>query len=127
FRNRLDATVSFSPLSREAVGLVVEKFVLELEAQLSDRGVAIELTANANDWLVREGYDEAMGARPLARVIREHVKKPLADEILFGGLVDGGRVVVGMKRGGKSLELRLFSADGKAIKRPSKEKVAAGG
>ena len=127
FRNRLDATVSFSPLSREAIGLVVEKFVLELEAQLSDRGVAIELTASANDWLARQGYDEAMGARPLARVIREHVKKPLADEILFGGLVDGGRVVVGMKRGGKGLELRLFSADGKAIKRHSKEKVAAGG
>ncbi|MCY4054206.1 MAG: ATP-dependent Clp protease ATP-binding subunit ClpA [Hyphomicrobiales bacterium] len=127
FRNRLDATVSFSPLSREAIGLVVEKFVLELEAQLSDRGVAIELTASANDWLAREGYDEAMGARPLARVIREHVKKPLADEILFGGLVDGGRVVVRVKRGGKGLELRLFSADGKAIKRRDKEKVAAGG
>ena len=111
FRNRLDAVVSFAPLSREAIALVVEKFILELEAQLSDRGVVIELTAAANDWLARNGYDEAMGARPLARVIREHVKKPLADHILFGELVAGGRVVVDAPAKGKGLKLKFHPAD----------------
>ena len=111
FRNRLDAVVSFAPLSREAVSLVVEKFILELEAQLSDRGVAIELSAAASDWLGRHGHDETMGARPLARVIREHVKKPLADHILFGDLAAGGRVAVDVAADGKGLTLKFFPAD----------------
>ncbi len=92
FRNRMDAIVSFSPLSRETIGHVVDKFIGELEAQLADRGVTIELSDGARDWLGRHGYDENFGARPLARVIQEKVKKPLADELLFGALVGGGRV-----------------------------------
>ncbi|MDA0219344.1 MAG: ATP-dependent Clp protease ATP-binding subunit ClpA [Proteobacteria bacterium] len=94
FRNRLDAIVSFSPLSRETIGHVVDKFVKQLEAQLADRGVTIELTTEAREWLGRHGYDENFGARPLGRVIQESVKKPLADELLFGSLVGGGRVRV---------------------------------
>lgn len=111
FRNRLDAVISFAPLSEEAVALVVEKFILELEGQLSDKGVAIELSEAANAWLARHGCDEAMGARPLGRVIREHVKKPLADHILFGELATGGRVRVDVSPDGEGLSLRLFPAD----------------
>nr|WP_233253294.1 ATP-dependent Clp protease ATP-binding subunit ClpA [Paracoccus binzhouensis] len=94
FRNRLDAVISFAPLSREVVVHVVEKFVLQLEAQLIDRGVHIELTPEAADWLAERGYDEKMGARPLGRVIQESIKKPLAEELLFGRLTKGGVVRV---------------------------------
>ncbi len=94
FRNRLDAIVSFQSLSRETIGHVVDKFIKQLEAQLADRGVTIELSAEARGWLGRHGYDENFGARPLGRVIQESVKKPLADELLFGSLVGGGRVRV---------------------------------
>ena len=94
FRNRLDAVISFAPLSREVVVHVVEKFVLQLEAQLMDRNVHIELTPEAADWLAEKGYDDRMGARPLARVIQEHIKKPLAEELLFGRLNKGGVVRV---------------------------------
>jgi ATP-dependent Clp protease ATP-binding subunit ClpA len=94
FRNRLDAVISFQALGPETIGHVVDKFIDELEAQLADRGVTIELSTEARDWLGRKGYDERFGARPLARVIQEHVKKPLADELLFGDLQGGGRVRV---------------------------------
>ncbi|MHC2638652.1 ATP-dependent Clp protease ATP-binding subunit ClpA [Bradyrhizobium liaoningense] len=94
FRNRLDAIVSFGHLSVEVIGTVVEKFVLQLEAQLGDRDVTIELSEPAKTWLVQHGYDEQMGARPMARVIQEHIKKPLADEVLFGKLKGGGHVRV---------------------------------
>ncbi|SIS87247.1 ATP-dependent Clp protease ATP-binding subunit ClpA [Paracoccus saliphilus] len=94
FRNRLDAIISFAPLSREVVVHVVEKFVLQLEAQLMDRNVHIELTPEAADWLAEKGYDDTMGARPLGRIIQEHIKKPLAEELLFGGLQKGGVVRV---------------------------------
>ncbi len=94
FRNRLDSVISFGNLPTEVVAMVVEKFVLQLEAQLADRGVSIELSKEANAWLADRGYDEQMGARPLARVIQEHIKKPLADEVLFGRLKDGGAVKV---------------------------------
>ena len=94
FRNRLDAIISFAALSREVVVHVVEKFVLQLEAQLIDRGVHIELTPEAADWLAEKGYDEKMGARPLGRVIQEFIKKPLAEELLFGRLTKGGIVRV---------------------------------
>ncbi|MGZ3217384.1 ATP-dependent Clp protease ATP-binding subunit ClpA [Paracoccus sp. T5] len=94
FRNRLDAIISFAPLSREVVVHVVEKFVLQLEAQLMDRNVHIELTPEAADWLAEKGYDDRMGARPLGRVIQEYIKKPLAEELLFGGLTKGGVVRV---------------------------------
>jgi ATP-dependent Clp protease ATP-binding subunit ClpA len=94
FRNRLDAIVSFGHLSVDVIGTVVEKFVLQLEAQLGDRDVTIELSEPAKAWLVQHGYDEQMGARPMARVIQEHIKKPLADEVLFGKLKGGGHVRV---------------------------------
>jgi ATP-dependent Clp protease ATP-binding subunit ClpA len=84
FRNRLDAIIQFGHLPQEVVFRVVDKFVLQLETQLSDRNVVIELTDKAREWLAIEGYDEHMGARPLGRVIQEHIKKPLADEVLFG-------------------------------------------
>ena len=94
FRNRLDAVVGFAALSRDTVGHVVDKFVRELDLQLAERSVVIELSGDARDWLARHGYDDTFGARPLARVIQEHIKKPLADELLFGELVGGGRVRV---------------------------------
>jgi ATP-dependent Clp protease ATP-binding subunit ClpA len=94
FRNRLDATIAFSGLPPEIILKVVEKFVFQLEAQLADRGVTIELTDAAAQWLAETGYDEKFGARPLARVIQEHIKKPLADELLFGRLEHGGTVRV---------------------------------
>ena len=78
FRNRLDAVISFAQLGREVIMQVVEKFVLQLEAQLMDRGVSIELTLAAAEWIAEEGYDDKMGARPLGRVIQDHIKKPLA-------------------------------------------------
>lgn len=94
FRNRLDATIAFDHLPPEIVRKVVEKFVLQLEAQLSERQVNIELSEEAANWLAERGYDQQMGARPLARIIQEYVKKPLADEVLFGRLAKGGTVRV---------------------------------
>jgi len=94
FRNRLDAIIPFSALSPEVIGQVVDKFVIQLEAQLTDRGVSIELTDEAREWLGRKGYDPLYGARPLARVIQENIKKPLAEELLFGKLAKGGTVKV---------------------------------
>lgn len=105
FRNRLDAVISFAPLPKTVILQVVEKFVLQLEAQLMDRNVTIELTKPAAEWIADKGYDDKMGARPLARVIQEHIKKPLAEELLFGKLMKGGVVKVGVKNG--ELELRL--------------------
>ena len=99
FRNRLDATITFAHLSQEIIAQVVEKFVLQLEAQLGDRNVTIELSDEASRWLIANGYDELMGARPMARVIQEHIKKPLADEVLFGHLKSGGHVRVVVDQG----------------------------
>ena len=106
FRNRLDAVISFAPLGREIILQVVEKFVLQLEAQLMDRGVHIELTPEAAAWLGDKGYDDKMGARPLGRVIQEHIKKPLAEELLFGKLVKGGVVRVTVKDDRIELEVQ---------------------
>jgi ATP-dependent Clp protease ATP-binding subunit ClpA len=92
FRNRLDSTIPFANLSPDVVALVVDKFVMQLEAQLGDRDVHIELTVSARDWLAKKGYDRQFGARPLGRVIQEHIKKPLAEELLFGRLAKGGLV-----------------------------------
>jgi len=109
FRNRLDAVISFGPLPKEVILQVVEKFVLQLEAQLLDRNVTIELTKPAAEWLADKGYDDKMGARPLARVIQEHIKKPLAEELLFGKLAKGGVVRVGVKDG--QIDLHLAGPD----------------
>ncbi|MGI4744882.1 MAG: ATP-dependent Clp protease ATP-binding subunit ClpA [Janthinobacterium lividum] len=99
FRNRLDAIIPFAGLTPEIVGRVVEKFVLQLEAQLADRNVTIEVSSSAKEWLAERGYDRLYGARPLARVIQEHIKKALAEELLFGKLVHGGAVNVSLKDG----------------------------
>ena len=99
FRNRLDATVSFKALTPDVIRMVVQKFILELEAQLADRHVTIETTDEAIDWLAKNGFDELYGARPLARVIQEEIKRPLADDILFGRLSKGGHVKVGLENG----------------------------
>jgi len=98
FRNRLDATVHFAGLSSAIIDRIVEKFVLQLEVQLADRGVTFELEPGATRWLAEKGFDDEMGARPLARVIQEHVKKPIADEILFGALKGGGVVRVSLDK-----------------------------
>ena len=105
FRNRLDAVISFGALPKDVILQVVEKFVMQLEAQLMDRGVTIELTKPAAEWLADKGYDDKMGARPLGRVIQEHIKKPLAEELLFGKLAKGGLVKVGVKGG--ELDLKI--------------------
>ncbi|MBJ7446970.1 MAG: ATP-dependent Clp protease ATP-binding subunit ClpA [Brevundimonas sp.] len=99
FRNRLDAIVAFKALDAETIKSVVTKFMIQLEAQLGDRNITIELSDEANDWLAKNGFDELYGARPLARVIQEHIKKPLADDILFGRLTRGGHVKVELKDG----------------------------
>ena len=99
FRNRLDAVISFSALPKETIMRVVEKFVLQLEAQLMDRNVTIELSTKAAEWLGDKGYDAKMGARPLGRVIQEYIKKPLSEELLFGKLTKGGVVKIGVKKG----------------------------
>jgi len=113
FRNRLDATISFAPLTRSTIDRVVEKFVLELEAQLIDRDVTFDLTPEATRWLGEKGYDEKFGARPLGRVIQEHIKKPLADELLFGKLENGGtvKVVVAGKGDDSKLAFDIIPAD----------------
>ncbi|MEQ1809243.1 MAG: ATP-dependent Clp protease ATP-binding subunit ClpA [Terricaulis sp.] len=94
FRNRLDATIHFNGLPAEVVRNVVQKFIIQLEGQLAERNVQIEITDKAADWLAKRGYDESFGARPLARIINEYVKKPMADELLFGKLKDGGIVKI---------------------------------
>jgi ATP-dependent Clp protease ATP-binding subunit ClpA len=94
FRNRLDAVIPFGHLTQDIIRSVVQKFILQLEAQLSERNVQIELSDAAADWIAKRGYDEAFGARPLGRVIQEQVKKPMADELLFGALRHGGLVEI---------------------------------
>src|SRR3989441_549741 len=94
FRNRLDAIITFAHLTPEIIAKVVEKFVMQLEGQLDDRNVTIELGEEATKWFIEHGYDEQMGARPMARLIQETIKKPLADEVLFGKLKAGGHVRV---------------------------------
>jgi ATP-dependent Clp protease ATP-binding subunit ClpA len=119
FRNRLDATITFAGLTPEIVGRVVEKFVMQLEAQLADRNVTIELSSAAKEWLAERGYDKLYGARPLARVIQEHIKKPLAEELLFGKLVKGGSVKVTMKDG--KLEFEIIEAQVPALPKPDED------
>ena len=118
FRNRLDAVISFDALPKEVILQVVEKFVLQLEAQLMDRNVHIELTKPAAEWLAERGYDDKMGARPLARVIQEHIKKPLAEELLFGKLAKGGVVKVGTKNG--VLDIRIEEPQNRRIESKKK-------
>jgi ATP-dependent Clp protease ATP-binding subunit ClpA len=121
FRNRLDSVISFGHLPPEVVRLVVEKFVLQLEAQLAERQVNIELSEEASEWLARTGYDSHMGARPLARIIQEHVKRPLADEVLFGKLSAGGTVRVVLEKtdeGQEKLGFKYLSREEEKASKP---------
>ena len=106
FRNRLDAIIPFAPLKHDVIRLVVDKFIMQLDAQLADRNVEIELTEAALNWLGERGYDEKYGARPLARVVQEHIKKPLADELLFGALTSGGLAVVDVVDGQLNVQVK---------------------
>ncbi len=108
FRNRLDAVVHFAPLETSTIARVVDKFVIQLEAQLSERKIMFELSKGANKWLAERGYDKRYGARPLSRTIQEHIKKPLADEILFGKLKNGGLVKVGVDRKNDKLSFKIL-------------------
>ncbi len=118
FRNRLDAIVTFKPLTPEVIRLVVQKFILQLEAQLADRHVTIETSEEAVDWLAKNGFDELYGARPLGRVIQEQIKRPLADDILFGRLAKGGHVKVGLQDGKLT-----FAFDDKTAPPPAAETI----
>jgi ATP-dependent Clp protease ATP-binding subunit ClpA len=128
FRNRLDAVIPFAGLTPEVVAHVVDKFVMQLEAQLADRNVTVELSSAAREYLAERGYDPLYGARPLARLIQEVIKKPLAEELLFGKLVKGGSVKVGLKDGELSFDFLEAappalpkpedSGDGEAEKEP---------
>ncbi|UHD44367.1 ATP-dependent Clp protease ATP-binding subunit ClpA [Aureimonas altamirensis] len=122
FRNRLDAIIPFAPLPTPVIHEVVQKFVMQLEAQLSDRGVTFELEPEAIKWLAEKGYDENMGARPLGRVIQKYIKTPLADEVLFGKLKRGGTVKVSVADGADGRELKLEAiADEAPARRKSAE------
>jgi len=130
FRNRLDAIIPFGNLPPEVVRQVVEKFVMQLEAQLADRQVLIELSPEAADWLAKEGYDELYGARPLARVIQKYIKEPLADEVLFGRLSGGGTVRIGLKhdeQGTASLSFDYLSREQEVAEPPSSKGSGKGG
>ncbi|MDQ2696063.1 MAG: AAA family ATPase, partial [Pseudomonadota bacterium] len=105
FRNRLDGIIQFKALDATTIGHVVDKFIIELEAQLEPKGVTIEVELAAKRWLAGRGYDPKMGARPMARVIQEHIKRPLAEELLFGRLVSGGHVIVSEQEGRLALEI----------------------
>jgi ATP-dependent Clp protease ATP-binding subunit ClpA len=121
FRNRLDATIAFAGLSPEIIEMVVDKFILQLEAQLADRNVTIALTPAARKWLATRGYDESFGARPLGRLIQEHVKKPMADELLFGSLQKGGGVKIDIdKKDPEKLSFK-FVEDPKPTKKAEAE------
>jgi len=123
FRNRLDAIIPFGSLPTQVIHMVVQKFVMQLEAQLNERNVTFDLGEDAIAWLAEKGYDERMGARPLGRVIQEHIKKELANELLFGKLKHGGtvKVTVGDKNGAKGLILEAIPAE--VPVKPKKEKA----
>jgi ATP-dependent Clp protease ATP-binding subunit ClpA len=107
FRNRLDHTIWFNHLDMGVIHQVVDKFIVELQVQLDAKGVSLEVSEEARHWLAEKGYDRAMGARPMGRVIQEHLKKPLANEILFGSLVDGGIVKVELVNNSLSFDFQV--------------------
>ncbi|WP_420465341.1 ATP-dependent Clp protease ATP-binding subunit ClpA [Panacagrimonas sp.] len=116
FRNRLDAIVPFAALGKAEIARVVDKFLLQLEEQLAAKGVVLEIDESARAWLGERGYDAKMGARPMARVIQENLKRPLAEELLFGKLANGGRVHVEVK--GDKLEFELEAREKPAVLEP---------
>jgi ATP-dependent Clp protease ATP-binding subunit ClpA len=136
FRNRLDAVIGFNNLTPEIIRRVVDKFVMQLEEQLADRGVSIEMTDAARNWLGKKGYDPQFGARPLGRIIQEHLKKQIADELLFGKLTNGGTAYVDLKddaisvvcqpgKGGKKSKEEAEAAEAAEILEANGEERAA--
>jgi len=113
FRNRLDNVIWFNHLSTEVIQQVVDKFIVELQAQLDAKGVSLEVSDEARNWLTVKGYDKAMGARPMTRAVQENLKKPLANELLFGSLVDGGSVSVALDKSTDKLTYHFMSAQKK--------------
>jgi ATP-dependent Clp protease ATP-binding subunit ClpA len=126
FRNRLDAVVAFGHLPTEVIAKVVDKFIMQLDAQLAERNVTIELTDEARNWLVENGYDEQMGARPMSRLIQETIKTPLADEVLFGRLKNGGAVRVVVAEDDGSKKLSFVFPEGPVLPRLERDIVEAG-
>lgn len=110
FRNRLDSIIWFNHLSAEVIQQVVDKFIVELQVQLDQKGVSLEVSQDARNWLAEKGYDRAMGARPMTRVVQDYLKKPLANELLFGSLVDGGQVTVALDKPQQQLTYNFISA-----------------
>jgi len=123
FRNRLDAIVPFDYLAQETVSRVVDKFILQLELQLAEQNVHIQFDSDARAWLAKRGYDKLMGARPMARLIQDKVKQPLAEELLFGKLSSGGEVHVSLKD--DKLTFELTPAAPKPAKLGKRRKGAA--
>jgi ATP-dependent Clp protease ATP-binding subunit ClpA len=110
FRNRLDAVIQFAPLDRQTIERVVDKLIVEVETQLEQKGVQLTVEDAARTWIAEKGYDPKMGARPMARVIQEHIKRPLAEELLFGRLAGGGQVQVSVSADGSKLEFECTAA-----------------
>ncbi len=125
FRNRLDAVVQFGHLPHDVISKVVDKFIAQLDAQLADRSVTVELSDDARKWLAQKGYDEAMGARPMARIIQETIKTPLADDILFGRLKNGGTVRVIVAGEGAAAKLAFVFPEGPVLPRPEADIIEA--
>ena len=125
FRNRLDAVVPFAYLPPAVVARVVDKFILQLELQLADRNVHIELDDEAREWLTNRGYDKLYGARPMQRLVQEKIKQPLAEELLFGKLVDGGEVKVRIKDGAPAFEMTPAPPKPPKGKKPDAPKAKA--
>ena len=115
FRNRLDAVIQFNGLDETTIQRVVDKLLVELETQLEGKRVTLQLDDAARRWVAKKGYDPKMGARPMARVIQEHIKRPLAEELLFGKLAGGGSVRATVKADGSGLELECLPSEEPAL------------
>jgi ATP-dependent Clp protease ATP-binding subunit ClpA len=120
FRNRLDAIVQFGALAPEQIGHVVDKFIIELEGQLEEKRVTVHADDAARQWLAERGYDPTMGARPMARVIQDNIRRPLADELLFGKLVNGGHVDISVKDDRLVFEITSATAEPTSENNPEK-------
>lgn len=112
FRNRLDAIIQFNALDKRTIANVVDKFLIELEAQLDEKKVTVDVTEEAREWLAIHGYDKIMGARPMARLIQEKVKRALAEELLFGALENGGHVVITIENDDIAVEIKEEELEG---------------
>jgi ATP-dependent Clp protease ATP-binding subunit ClpA len=119
FRNRLDAIIQFAPLSKITIERVVEKLLVEVEMQLEQKGVQLSVNDEARGWLADNGYDPKMGARPMARLIQDQIKRPLAEELLFGRLADGGQVLVSVSEDRKSLALTVSPTSRPVLPQPA--------